>query len=115
MDQTTGIPEDKIPGIQIPEREVTPIEAAEKIAQDMPNSPDIQYGLAQAAYSPFQDRVQMPKQEWFCEDEHYYATLFHELAHSTGHESRLSRKAIVNPTGFGSDPYAKEELVPAPS
>lgn len=111
VDQTTGIPEDKLPKVEIPEREASPIEDAEQIARSMPNPPTIKYGLSQAAYLPTLDIVQMPKQEWFCEDEHFYATLFHELAHSTGHESRLARKAVVNPGGFGSDPYAKEELV----
>jgi antirestriction protein ArdC len=38
----------------------------------------------------------------------YYHTFFHEMAHSTGHESRLDR---LESSGFGSDPYAREELV----
>ena len=37
------------------------------------------------------------------------------LTHSTGHESRLSRKGVSGTEGewssFGSTPYAKEELV----
>jgi antirestriction protein ArdC len=37
--------------------------------------------------------------------------LFHELAHSTGHESRVGRKAIQEPSGFGSHAYSQEELV----
>jgi antirestriction protein ArdC len=36
--------------------------------------------------------------------------LFHELAHSTGHENRLNRKELVNCDGFGNTSYAKEEL-----
>ena len=42
--------------------------------------------------------------------EGYYNTLFHELVHSTGHASRLDRKDAFA-GNFGSDPYAKEELV----
>ena len=38
----------------------------------------------------------------------YYSTLFHELVHFTGHESRLARP-IKN--SFGSDQYSKEELI----
>ena len=41
--------------------------------------------------------------------EEYYSSLIHEMAHSTGHESRLNR---LSPDGkFGGDEYAKEELV----
>lgn len=42
--------------------------------------------------------------------EFYYKTLFHELTHSTGHESRLNRNLKGN-TGFGSASYSKEELI----
>jgi antirestriction protein ArdC len=53
----------------------------------------------------------MPPREQFIGAEEYYSTLFHELIHSTGHESRLNRAEIAKPSGFGSDPYAREELV----
>ena len=33
------------------------------------------------------------------------------MVHSTGHGSRLRRDGIVNFAGFGSDNYAKEELI----
>ena len=39
---------------------------------------------------------------------HYYSTLFHELVHSTGHESRLHRTFGDR---FGDELYSKEELV----
>jgi antirestriction protein ArdC len=38
----------------------------------------------------------------------YYHTLFHEVIHSTGHESRQNRFKVES---FGSERYAKEELV----
>ncbi len=41
----------------------------------------------------------------------YYSTLFHELCHSTGAETRLKRAGILEHNGFGSDSYSKEELV----
>jgi antirestriction protein ArdC len=50
----------------------------------------------------------MPEQKQFDSDEAYYTTLFHELVHSTGSEKRLKR---LEPALFGSDPYAREELV----
>jgi antirestriction protein ArdC len=53
----------------------------------------------------------MPRPESFDTPENYYSTLFHELTHSTGHESRLDRKGITDPVGFGSHSYSKEELI----
>lgn len=38
----------------------------------------------------------------------YYSTVFHELAHSSGHPSRLNR--LNNAAFFGNDEYSKEEL-----
>ena len=59
-------------------------------------------------YSVNEDFVSMPDLEIFNDSESYYATLFHELAHSTGNEKRLNRDMK---NGFGSDKYAKEELI----
>ena len=41
----------------------------------------------------------------------YYATLFHELAHATGHARRLARPAVMDAASFGSHAYSKEELI----
>jgi antirestriction protein ArdC len=49
--------------------------------------------------------------ERFERAESYYATLFHELVHATGHESRLNRVTLTEKAGFGSNPYCKEELI----
>ncbi|WP_051323995.1 ArdC family protein [Candidatus Solirubrobacter pratensis] len=93
-----------------PEVEFTPIEAAESIVTEMPNAPSLRHGGNSAHYAPFLDHVQMPERGDFRTEESYYATLFHELVHSTGHESRLHR--VKQWTGFGSgQPYAQEELV----
>lgn len=43
--------------------------------------------------------------------EDYYATLFHELTHATGHHSRLNREGIEQMAGFGSPTYSREELI----
>lgn len=64
-----------------------------------------------AFYSPSKDYVSMPKKEQFKDIEEFYATLFHELAHSTGHSSRLNRFSSANVSFFGSETYSKEELV----
>jgi antirestriction protein ArdC len=50
----------------------------------------------------------MPVRSRFVDAPHYYSTLFHELVHSTGHESRLHRTFGDR---FGDDLYSKEELV----
>jgi antirestriction protein ArdC len=90
---------------------VEPVEAAEAIANGMPNRPRIQHGGDRAFYSPNLDYVGMPPQEAFDSTEGYYATLFHELIHSTGHKSRVGREGIEAFAGFGSESYSKEELI----
>jgi antirestriction protein ArdC len=68
----------------------------------------ITHGGDRAFYTPALDRITMPVPEAFPAPGSYYATLFHELGHWTGHETRLDRKL----TGvFGTPEYAFEELV----
>jgi len=86
----------------------TPDQAAEAIVAGYKLRPWIGHGSSQACYAPETDSVHMPNPERFESSDAYYTTLFHELVHSTGHESRLNR---LEPALFGSDPYAKEELV----
>ena len=64
-------------------------------------------GGNRAYYSPRQDSIHLPEINRFHTMQDYYATALHEIAHSTGHESRLSRKMIG---AFGTSEYAKEEL-----
>jgi len=86
-----------------------PIERAEEIVRGfVPIGPVIQFGGGSAHYVPSRDLVACPPLDQFERVEGYYSTLYHELVHSTGHESRLDR---LEKTGFGSGPYAKEELV----
>lgn len=96
------------PSADAPTFEHNPIDAAESIAQTMPNRPIISHKGFQPCYSPAADEVKMPGVKYFKTIEGYYATLFHELAHSTGHKSRLDR-----PLGgrFGDGKYSREELV----
>lgn len=91
--------------------EVTPSEAcenAQNAIEAWENCPEILQVGNQACYSPVADHVKMPKVNTFVDCDSYYKTLFHELAHSTGHKDRLNRDLA---TGFGTDKYAKEELV----
>jgi antirestriction protein ArdC len=61
-----------------------------------------------AFYSPDLDRIVVPKFEHFTSATAYYSTLIHEHIHWTGHKDRLNRNLTG---GFGSKPYAFEELV----
>lgn len=61
-----------------------------------------------AYYRPSTDSVHVPARSRFVDAPHYYSTLFHELVHSTGHESRLHRTFGDR---FGDELYSKEELV----
>jgi antirestriction protein ArdC len=85
-------------------------EKAERIVRGMVEPPTIQTVTTRASYSAALDRVSVPAKTSFESVEAYYATLFHELVHSTGHVSRLARPGLTN-TLYGSDPYAQEELV----
>jgi antirestriction protein ArdC len=83
----------------------------DEIVAHMPQRPIIKHGMARAFYSPREDCVGLPVRERFEQAEGYYATLFHELVHATGHESRLNRATLTEKAGFGSNPYCKEELI----
>jgi antirestriction protein ArdC len=84
---------------------------AEEIVALMPKRPEIKHGLAKAFYSPSVDMVAMPDRARFDTEAGYFATLFHELTHATGHPSRLNRQTLTETAGFGSNPYCREELV----
>jgi antirestriction protein ArdC len=106
--QCTGIPLDLVPQIT---RESHPILACEHIIRHMQNKPLIRYDENLAYYHPKLDYVNMPEMKYFIKEEAYYATFFHELIHSTGHESRLKRKEVMEPTNYGTYDYSMEELV----
>ena len=61
-----------------------------------------------AYYSPGEDKIVVPKREQFVDGEAFATNTLHECAHATGAESRLNR-AMGN--AFGSEEYAKEELI----
>lgn len=106
--QTDGI---EAPALDLPEREHSPIEAAEQIVNQMQHAPEIRHGHNGASYGPLDDVVRMPRPEVFDNGERYYSTLFHELTHSTGHSSRLDRNLDTELAAFGSPDYSREELV----
>lgn len=69
----------------------------------------IRHGGDRAYYAEFPDHVQMPFIDAFKDRESYYATLTHELTHSTKHKDRLNRD--FGRVVWGDEGYAKEELV----
>jgi antirestriction protein ArdC len=76
----------------------------------MPSPPGFEQS-DKAWYSPKNDLVGIPARGLFHSAEEYYATEFHELAHSTGHLKRLHRENFDSPVSFGSESYSKEELI----
>lgn len=87
------------------------IEKAEAIQLAMPNRPTVTYGGGRAFYRPSTDTVTVPELKRFEKPEEFYSTLFHELAHATGHESRLNREGVVGRHYFGDKDYSREELI----
>ena len=58
-------------------------------------------------YMPAKDEIHLVRKEYWEDKQKLYATALHEMAHSTGHSSRLNRP-IENE--FGTKEYALEEL-----
>lgn len=73
--------------------------------------PSFRWGTLQPCYSPAADRISCPVAEDFTSPEAFYTTVFHEVAHSTGHASRLNRPGIVEDCRLGDARYSFEELV----
>ena len=94
-------------------------EALDRMFEQKTWHANIQYDKPadQAFYRPSTDTIVLPMKEQFKlgktpeevyhDGMEYYSTALHEMAHSTGHESRLDRKF----GGQGTDNYAHEELI----
>ena len=111
LDQTEGIPapEDDVRTFPTP-----PLEVAEQVIANLPQRPVLNFVTAASAsafYQPQRDDITLPARDRFAEPEKYYATLFHELVHSTGHADRLARHEGASWGKFGSESYSFEELV----
>ncbi|MBC6612427.1 DUF1738 domain-containing protein [Hymenobacter sp. BT507] len=88
-----------------------PLTAGEAIVSGWANRPLLCLGARNASYSPLLDCVRLPLLKHFHSAEEYYATLFHELTHATGHPKRLHRPDLeeaLRPNGQAG--YAREEL-----
>ena len=112
--QCENIDESKLPEMpadDIPDLVFSPINACENVFGNMADCPPIYHDDGRAYYIPSKDEIHLPKREKFATIEDYYSTSFHELAHSTGHETRLGRHDKDKDLHFGSETYSKEELV----
>jgi antirestriction protein ArdC len=63
-----------------------------------------------AFYNRSSDNIHLPSRDSFRDAAGYYSTALHELAHWTGHPSRLDRVTLNETYRFGDINYAKEEL-----
>jgi antirestriction protein ArdC len=111
-EQCDGLQVPELPGSDIHEHE--PIDAAEAIVDGYikaDKAPRLEYGGDRACYSPSLDILGMPQRQAFETGEAFYSTLFHEMTHSTGHETRLARKDLLEFHSFGDPSYSREELV----
>lgn len=65
-------------------------------------------GGNRAFYAPAEDCVQVPPPQAYFEPINWHRTALHELAHASGHPSRLNRDLSG---GYGTRKYAFEELI----
>jgi antirestriction protein ArdC len=110
--QCENIPAEKLPVVADVETVADDCDysRAGQIWQEMPNKPQLKHGMAKAYYSPAGDYIGMPDETRFATRGHYYATLFHEATHATGHATRLDRRQPDENINYGSADYSKEEL-----
>ncbi len=101
--QIDGIPPYQAPSVA--EAPWTSPEASDLIIKN--SSAVIRYGGDKAFYSPYTDHIPLPPAAAFHSAPEFAATALHELAHWTGHPTRLNRDLQNR---FGSAAYAMEEL-----
>lgn len=90
------------------EQKHQPIQQAEHLIQQYLTANKIQVNVGEPSYNPQLDRILMPDLQCFSNPASYYSTHLHEIAHSTGHNTRLDR---LKNAPFGSPEYAYEELI----
>ena len=101
---------DGIPEYQPKQR--TPFEAVQAGERILANSgARIEHDQRDDAfYNRRSDSIHLPPKDAFKDAPGYYGTALHELAHWTGHPSRLNRPTLQESYRFGDLNYAKEEL-----
>ncbi|OQP65469.1 hypothetical protein A3860_17545 [Niastella vici] len=109
IDQTENIAFD----MPIPARQKTiseKNESCQRLLDGMTNCPPIRQGTDMTAYVPSLDFIKIRDIDTFESTDHYYSHLFHVLAFSTGHHSRLNRKDLTDNEDFKQPVTAKEAL-----
>lgn len=94
-----------------PVSNLQPDEAAEAVIKDYINRCGVRFTTTisdKAFYRPNTDEIVIPQLSQYEQLAEYYSTAFHEMVHSTGHQSRLNR--ISDVAAFGSHEYSREEL-----
>ncbi|WP_421705659.1 ArdC family protein [Alloalcanivorax xenomutans] len=110
IEQCEGLPDDRPSNRPATATDFRPHEDAERLIQA--TGADLEHVAGdQAYYSHQQDRIRLPLKGQFRSEGDYYATALHELAHWSGHPTRLNRDGIRCWSGFGSEEYAYEELI----
>jgi antirestriction protein ArdC len=84
---------------------LSPVQRTEKLIED--SKAVIIHGGQEAYYDKQRDAIFLPEKETFENETKYYQAAVHQLAHWSGHESRLNRPMDGT---FGSLDYAREEL-----
>ena len=123
LDKQTGLPTEipmlkqytvfnvsQTEGIAFPELDIVqsvPLKLRDVWA-NMPNHPSVRVAAGNPCYSPRHDLIGMPPEHAYDSEDAYFLDFFHELIHSTGHESRLNRPASFDRQSQG---YAREELI----
>ncbi len=87
---------------------LTDYSGIKKILGSYVDAPPVIEKGSRAYYNTIEDYICMPPKSKFYEEEGYWATLFHELIHSTGNEKRLNRKSLYERTEHS---YSLEELI----
>ncbi|AVB76078.1 zincin-like metallopeptidase domain-containing protein [Methanococcus maripaludis] len=95
---------------EMPEIKHNPIKNAEEIINNYEIPVNEIELRKRATYDPITDKIEVPTRNQFKKIEGFYGTAFHEIGHSTGHETRLNRPELIKPCAFGSKNYSKEEL-----
>lgn len=103
-------------GINLPplvKGEPVPVSQAEQTLLDTyKDRPEIFYKSQDSAYySPVTDTIHLPLREQFGAEQDIFETLVHELAHSTGHTSRVNRKDLTDNYGTHKASRGEEELI----
>jgi antirestriction protein ArdC len=107
LDQVEGV---ERPKDDIQHRDHQRLEVAEQMLDVMPDMPEVCHGLLHhPAYECAADRILLPHLSQFESADSYFATLFHEVVHATGHPNRLDR--FCHEEGTRIEKYSFEELV----